>query len=110
MLRQMELHASRGVNKIRVFVANDFDPNIGTQTSWGVFDELALVQMDNVFAAAAMHGIRIIPVLSNYWPFLGGIQAWVDNYINATPGAATNQPKDAFFTNQEIRDMFKQMG
>ena len=107
ILRQMELHASRGVNTMRVFVAYDFEPNVGTQTSWGVFNELALVNMDHVFAAAAMHGIRIIPVLSNYWPFVGGIKAWVDNYVSATPGAAANQPKEAFFTNPAIRDMFK---
>lgn len=107
ILRQMELHASKGVNTLRVFVAYDFDRNVGTQTSWGVFNELALINMDHVFAAAAMHGIRIIPVLSNYWPFVGGIKAWVDNYISATPGAAANQPKEAFFTNPAIRDMFK---
>ena len=106
ILRQMEYHASKGVNAMRVFLAFDFDP-AGTQTSWGVFNEQALVNIDHVFAAAAMHGIRIIPVLSNYWPFVGGIQSWVDNYVKATPGALPNQPKEAFYTNSAIKEMFK---
>ena len=106
ILRQMEYHASKGVNAMRVFLAFDFDP-AGTQTSWGVFNEQALVNIDHVFAAAAMHGIRIIPVLSNYWPFVGGIQSWVDNYVKATPGALPNQPREAFYTNSAIKEMFK---
>ena len=74
---QLAAHAARGVNLVRVVVAYDFDP-AGTQPARGAFNEYALRRVDRVLAEAAANGVRVVAVLSNYWPFIGGWQAWVD--------------------------------
>ena len=40
--------------------------------AFGQYNENALKRLDLTLVAAAQHGIRLILVLGNYWPFLGG--------------------------------------
>ena len=77
LVAQLGVHADAGATLLRVWFANDFAPR-GTQPTLGVFNGAALARVDFVMAAAAAYGIRVIGVLSNYWPFAGGWQAWVD--------------------------------
>ena len=100
----MAVHADAGVNLLRVWFANDFDP-AGTQPSLGVFNEQALARIDFVMAAAAAHGIRVVGVLSNFWPFAGGWQAWVDAYTAAA--SKPSQPLEFFLTSPDLRAAFK---
>ena len=40
--------------------------------SFGVYNEDALKRLDLTMVTAAQNGIRLIMVMANYWPFLGG--------------------------------------
>jgi hypothetical protein len=58
---------------MRVFSHSNFDsvPDPMMPT-FGQYNENALQRLDLALVAAAQHGIRLILVLGNYWPFLGG--------------------------------------
>jgi len=66
-------HAMRKATLIRLFARSNFDsmPD-AMMPSFGVYNEEALKRLDVALAAAAENGIRLILVLSNFWPFLGG--------------------------------------
>ena len=69
----LQVHASKGATIMRVFSHSNFDsvPD-PMMPSFGQYNEDALRRLDLALVAAAQHGIRLILVLSNYWPFLGG--------------------------------------
>lgn len=96
----LQAHAARGANVLRVFAHNDFSPD-GMQPSLGVYNEDAIKRLDLVLVAAAQQGIRLILVLTNYWPFVGGMQKWVDNGIG--PG----NDLELFYTDPVLRDYYK---
>lgn len=101
LVAQLGVHADAGATLLRVWFANDFAPR-GTQPTLGVFNEAALARVDFVMAAAAAYGIRVIGVLSNYWPFAGGWQAWVD-----AAGPVGGRPIETFLTDASLRATFK---
>ena len=71
----MKDHAARGTNVIRVFTHSFFDSVPGgtaMMPTFNSYNEDALKRVDLMLAAAAQNGIRVIMVMSNYWPFLGG--------------------------------------
>lgn len=93
-------HARRGVTVMRVFAFDFFSPS-GTMPDFGVYNEEAFQRLDVVLKAAALNGIRLIMVLSNNWPFNGGIDEWVER------GLGPNLPRELFFTDQSMRAKFK---
>jgi hypothetical protein len=105
MIYQMMKHSELQGNVLRVFFAYDFSSS-GTQPQLGVYNEDALRRIDLVMAAAANFGIRIIAVLGNYWPFVGGMQAYVDEWGKKV-GRGSGQPLELFYTEPEIRGYYK---
>ena len=71
--RLPQVHASEGATIMRVFSHSNFDsvPD-PMMPAFGQYNESALQRLDLALVAAAQHGIRLILVLGNYWPFLGG--------------------------------------
>lgn len=69
----MKEHAKRGASIMRVFAHSNFEsvPN-SMMPSFGEFNEDAIRRLDLALVAAARQNIRLILVLGNYWPFLGG--------------------------------------
>jgi hypothetical protein len=69
----LQVHASKGATIMRAFANSHFnsvpDP---IMPSFGQYNESAFQRLDLALVAAAQHGIRLILVLGNYWPFLGG--------------------------------------
>lgn len=65
-------HASRGANVLRVFTHSNFDSPEAMMPEFGVYNEDALKRLDLTMVAASQNGIRLIMVMANYWPFLGG--------------------------------------
>ena len=69
----LQVHASKGATIMRVFANSNFntvpDPIMPT---FGQYNESSFQRLDLALVAAAQHGIRLILVLGNYWPFLGG--------------------------------------
>jgi mannan endo-1,4-beta-mannosidase len=98
-------HARQGANTLRVFFAFDFDP-AGTQPYLGSFNEAALRRIDHVLVTCAAYGIRVIGVLGNYWPFVGGMQAYVDAWARSV-GQGTGQPIEKFYTEPGVREAYK---
>ncbi|MGI5152966.1 hypothetical protein ACQEVC_42395 [Plantactinospora sp. CA-294935] len=47
----------------------------GFEPAKGVFNESQFVLFDYIIASAGRHGIRLLPVLENYWTAYGGIDA-----------------------------------
>lgn len=58
---------------MRVFSHSNFDsvPD-PMMPAFGQYNEDAIQRLDLALVAAAQNGIRLILVLGNYWPFLGG--------------------------------------
>uniref|UniRef100_A0A1D1ZTE6 mannan endo-1,4-beta-mannosidase n=1 Tax=Auxenochlorella protothecoides TaxID=3075 RepID=A0A1D1ZTE6_AUXPR len=101
-------HAAQGVKVIRVFAHSDgygFPDNIKTpnpiQPRLGVYNENALMRLDLVIAAAASTGIRLVLVFTNFEPFYGGIQ-W---YVNEAVGQG--QSKNLFYTHPNCKLYYK---
>lgn len=75
----MREHSARGATVLRVF-AHSFFQGLGNSNSVpqpmmpiiGEYNEEAIRRLDLALAAASQNGIRLILVLGNYWPFLGG--------------------------------------
>jgi mannan endo-1,4-beta-mannosidase len=98
----MKEHAEQGATAMRVFTHSNFDSvKDPIMPDFGKYDESALRRVDLMLAAAAQNGIRIIMVLSNYWPFLGGTQAWVDRALGK------GKDKELFYSDSSIRSKFK---
>ena len=104
-LFQVAAHARQGANLLRVFFAFDFE-GAGTQPRLGQFNENALRRIDHVLATCAAYGVRVVAVLGNYWPFVGGMQAYVDNWARSV-GQPTGQPIEKFYTEPGVRAAYK---
>jgi len=103
--KKVAAHARQGANLLRVFFAFDFE-GAGTQPSLGNFNEAALRRVDHVLATCAAYGVRVVAVLGNYWPFVGGMQAYVDNWARSV-GQPTGQPLEKFYTEPGVRAAFR---
>jgi mannan endo-1,4-beta-mannosidase len=69
--------------------------------SFGTYNEAALRRLDLAMAAAADNGIRLIMVMSNYWPFLGNMQDYVDRALG--PG----KHYSLFYTDNKVKQYYK---
>ena len=69
--------------------------------SFGVYNEDAFRRVDLALATASENGIRLIMVLSNYWPFLGNMQDYV------TRALGPNNHYSLFFTNSTVKQYYK---
>lgn len=99
----MKEHADQGANVMRIFAHSNFDSvKDPMMPDFGVYDEAAFRRLDLALAEAAENGIRTILTLSNFWPFLGGIQDWVDN------GLGEGKDKELFFTDESLREKYKE--
>lgn len=105
VLSQIKQQVDEGANVLRVFIAYDFNSE-GTQPSLGTYNEEALARVDYVMAASAYYGMRIIAVVANYWPFVGGMQAYVDEWSQSV-GRPAGQPIELFYTEPDIRNFYK---
>ena len=96
-------HASRGVSVIRAFAFSNFDsvPD-AIMPKFGVYNEKALRRLDLMLAEFAKNGIRVVMTLSNFWPFLGNMQDYVDQ---AYPGQGA--ALELFYTDPVVKRKFK---
>lgn len=95
-------HAQRGVTAMRVFAHSSFDSvSSPMMPSFGTYNEDAIKRLDLALALAAQNGIRLILVLGNYWPFLGGMQQWVDK------GVGPGRDIELFFTDPFLKKSYK---
>jgi hypothetical protein len=94
-------HARRGATVMRIFAHSFFDYPEAMMPDFGVYNEDALRRLDLALAVAARNGIRLVMVLSNYWPFTGGVQKWVDR------GLGTGKDRELFYTDSSLRTKFK---
>lgn len=95
-------HANRGANVMRIFAHSNFDSvKDPMMPDFGVYNEDALRRLDLALASAAQNGIRVILTMSNYWPFLGGVQDWVDK------GLGEGKDKELFFTDESLKAKYK---
>eukprot|EP00884_Botryococcus_braunii_P020646 jgi/Botrbrau1/7265/Bobra.0318s0004.1 len=71
------------------------------QPKIGVWNEIALKQLDKVIATAGQNGIRLIIPFVNYWKEFGGMQWYVDEVLGA------GKPLEAFYTDTKVKTAFK---
>lgn len=91
-----------GTSVMRVFTSSfERVPN-SMMPEFGVVSESSLRRLDLLLLEAAKRNIRIILVLSNYWPFLGDMQTWVDM---AYPN--DGRPLETFYTDEFLKDEYK---
>lgn len=97
------VHAARGASVVRIFAHSDGTASAShpIQPSLGKYDETALKRLDLVLAEANSSGIKLILPLTNYEPFLGGIQF----YSNQVFGLGAD--KELFFTDATIKNAYK---
>lgn len=76
-----KVHASQNATVVRVFAHSDgyglpgqMSVSHPIQPQLGQYDETALQRLDLVLQAAGANGIRLILPLTNFEPFLGGMQ------------------------------------
>jgi len=50
--------------------------------------------------------VRVVAVLGNYWPFVGGMQAYVDAWARSV-GQPTGQPIEKFYTEPGVRAAYR---
>ena len=98
----LQEHASRSANVLRIFAFSNFDsvPE-AMMPDFGTYNEAALRRLDLALAAAAENGIRLIMVMSNYWPFLGNMQDYVDRSLG--PG----KHYSLFYTDPTVKQYYK---
>ncbi|KAG7672584.1 hypothetical protein KSW81_001546 [Nannochloris sp. 'desiccata'] len=98
----MKEHAQKGANVLRIFAFSNFDsvPD-AMMPSFGTYNEDALRRLDLAMVAAAENGIRLIMVMSNYWPFLGNMQDYVDRALG--PG----KHYSLFYTDPTVKQYYK---
>jgi hypothetical protein len=103
-------HASRGVNVMRVFAFSNFNSTPysimprATATA-NTYNETSLQRLDFMLAVANENNIRLIMVLGNFWPFLGGVQAWVDNVLGLVNNRS--RPLENFYVSTTVRNAYK---
>lgn len=68
---------------------------------FGVYNEEAIRRLDLALAAAAENGIRLIMVMSNYWPFLGNMKQYVERALG--PG----NHYSLFYTDPKVKQYYK---
>lgn len=111
MRDNLRAHAARGATVARVWahsdgfggctargcemaVAEPLQPRVG------VYSEAALRRLDLVLAEAAAAGIKLILPLTNFEPFLGGVE-W---YVREILGEGVD--KELFYTDPAIKDAY----
>jgi len=62
-------------------------------------------RVDYTIRRAGQYGIRVVLVLTNYYPEFGGMDMYVDWYNTLNPGA--NLSRTAFYTNETIKTWYK---
>jgi mannan endo-1,4-beta-mannosidase len=65
----------------------------GFEPAKGVFNESQFVLFDYIIASAGRHGIRLLPVLENYWTAYGGIDARLRACPTVTSTAAPSSTR-----------------
>lgn len=93
-------HAEHGASAVRVF-ALEHEASNGIMPAIGKYNEEALRRLDQVVKSAGDNGVRLILTLSNFEPFLGGWEWWVNTVLG--PG----KPKELFLTDATVRGHFK---
>jgi mannan endo-1,4-beta-mannosidase len=98
----MRAHANEGINVMRIFAHSNFDsvPDAMMPT-FGQYNEESIRRLDLVIEAARKYDIKLILVLGNYWPYTGGIQAWVDKAMGY--GKSLN----LFYTDETLKNHYK---
>lgn len=106
--------AALGCNTLRCWAFNDVarcdggddTPAWGAlQTGPGVVSETGLCGLDYLIAGASRRGLRLILVLTNYWPEYGGMQAYLRWSDPSCPcdGDLTEAQRAAFYTHHGCR-------
>ncbi|EFJ50520.1 hypothetical protein VOLCADRAFT_58383, partial [Volvox carteri f. nagariensis] len=72
----------------------------------GKFNEAVLVGLDWLIQEAGRRGIRLLLVLTNYWPDYGGMPAYV-RYGMLVHLAATTHPTSLFYTDPHSQAIFR---
>jgi hypothetical protein len=87
---------------MRAFANSNFntvpDPIMPT---FGQYNESSFQRLDLALVAAAQHGIRLILVLGNYWPFLGGTFNCCTVYLFAL--ARSTEPLSSYSLEESCR-------
>lgn len=87
--------AADGVTVLRTWMFDHEDWH-GFEPSQGVYNDQEFAEFDYILYSAAQHGIRVIPVLENYWPDYGGVDT-----VLQWNGLPTGQSNRWRFFNQD---------
>eukprot|EP00884_Botryococcus_braunii_P020643 jgi/Botrbrau1/7262/Bobra.0318s0001.1 len=94
-----EVSAAYGVTVVRMwgFSNGGWGLEQPIQPEIGVWNEVALKQLDKVVTTAGQYGIRLIIAFANRWDDFGGFKWYVDQVLG--PG----QPWELFYTDPQVK-------
>jgi mannan endo-1,4-beta-mannosidase len=100
----IKTHADKGANVIRIFSHSEAKAGYGKrpiQPKLGEYGEDALAVLDYTLSVAREFGIRLILVMTNFEPFTGGIQQYVDWTVGQ------GKDKELFYTDPGAKQAYK---